>query len=90
MLTIGLSVVGRAIATHREIAKELSLKDVLDDYLDDLEAKSSILLHERADETYVYNNQSIAFETSLRMVNRENTRGDGHLVSYAEVYESNR
>ena len=87
-LPLALSVVGRAIARHREIAKGLSLKDVLDEYLEGLEATSSILLHERADETYIYKNLSKAFEASLCMMDRENTRGDGQLMSYAEMYES--
>ncbi|CDF37702.1 WD40-repeat containing protein [Chondrus crispus] len=87
-LPLALSVVGRAIARHREIAKELCLKNVLDEYLECLEATSSILLDERADGTYLYENLSMAFEVSLCMIDRKKTRGDGQLMSYAEMYES--
>ncbi|CDF37505.1 WD40-repeat containing protein [Chondrus crispus] len=87
-LPLALSVVGRAIARHREIAKELCLKNVLDEYLECLEATSSILLDERADGTYLYENLSMAFEVSLCMMDRKKTRGDGQLMSYAEMYES--
>ncbi|CDF37277.1 WD40-repeat containing protein [Chondrus crispus] len=87
-LPLALSVVGRAIARHREIAKELCLKNVLDEYLECLEDTSSILLDERADGTYLYENLSMAFEVSLCMMDRKKTRGDGQLMSYAEMYES--
>ncbi|CDF39472.1 WD40-repeat containing protein [Chondrus crispus] len=86
-LPLALSVVGRAIARHREIAKELCLKNVLDEYLECLEDTSSILLDERADGTYLYENLSMAFEVSLCMMDRKKTR-DGQLMSYAEMYES--
>ncbi|CDF40019.1 WD40-repeat containing protein, partial [Chondrus crispus] len=87
-LPLALSVVGRAIARHREIAKELCLKNVLDEYLECLEDTSSILLDERADGTYLYENLSMAFEVSLCMMDRKKSRGDGQLMSYAEMYES--